>query len=53
MLVHQQGPVRGQASGAQVDLDLWVVGSFRAGKVARDEWFATRDEALEAAGLSE
>ena len=50
---HQHGPVRGQASGAQVDLDLRVVGSFRAGKIVRDEWFATRDEAVEAAGLSE
>ena len=53
VLAHQHGPVRGQASGAQVDLDLWVLGSFRAGKVVRDEWFATRDEALEAAALRE
>ena len=53
VLAHQHGPVRGQASGAQVDLDLRVVGSFRAGKIVRDEWFATRDEAVEAAGLSE
>jgi ketosteroid isomerase-like protein len=53
ILVHQHGPYRGQASGAQVDLDFWMVGSFRAGKVVRDEWFATREEALEAAGLQE
>jgi ketosteroid isomerase-like protein len=53
VLVHQHGPHRGQASGAQVDLDLWAISSFRDGKVTRDEWFTTRAGALEAAGLSE
>jgi hypothetical protein len=45
--------MRGRVSGAQADLDLCVVSSFRGGRVARDEWFATRVDALEAAGLSE
>jgi ketosteroid isomerase-like protein len=53
VLVHQRNRMRGRASGAWVDLDFWVVTSFRGGRVARDEWFATRAEALEAAGLQE
>ena len=32
---------------------FWVVLTFRRGKVLRQEWFADRAEALEAAGLSE
>jgi ketosteroid isomerase-like protein len=30
-----------------------VVVTFRDGKIARDDWFENRAEALEAAGLSE
>jgi ketosteroid isomerase-like protein len=33
--------------------DYWIVVTIRDGKICRDEWFADRAEALEAAGLSE
>ena len=45
--------VRGKSSGVEVEFDLWVVVTFRDGKVTRAEWFEDREEALEAAGLSE
>jgi ketosteroid isomerase-like protein len=45
--------LRGKASGVEVDYDYWAVFTFRAGKIARVEWFDDRDEALEAAGVSE
>ena len=45
---------RGGVSGADVEISamagLWAI---REGKVARAAWFRTREEALEAAGLSE
>jgi ketosteroid isomerase-like protein len=44
---------RGKASGVGVDFNYWVVTTHRKGKTARIEWFSNRDEALEAAGLSE
>jgi ketosteroid isomerase-like protein len=44
---------RGKASGAGFQFSYWIVTAFREGKAARIEWFADRDEALEAAGLSE
>jgi ketosteroid isomerase-like protein len=50
LLVHQRSVIRGRASGAQVVLDYWVVITFRDGKVARDEWFADRAAAVDAAG---
>ena len=53
VLVHHQNEVRGRASGAVVEVNYWVVVTFRDGKVLRDEWFADRAEALEAAGLRE
>jgi ketosteroid isomerase-like protein len=53
VLVHQRSDVRGRASGAAVELDYWVVITFREGRIVRDQWFADRAEALEAAGLSE
>jgi hypothetical protein len=31
----------------------WVLISFRDGKMIREQWFESRDEALEAAGLEE
>src|SRR5215212_7574603 len=40
VLVHQRNQVRGRTSGADVDLDYWVVITFREGKILRDEWFA-------------
>ncbi len=44
---------RGKASGAAVAFNYWVVTTFREAKQVRAEWFASRAEALEAAGLSE
>jgi ketosteroid isomerase-like protein len=45
--------LRGGASGADVEIKYWIVVTFREGRIARDQWFADREEALEAAGLSE
>jgi ketosteroid isomerase-like protein len=45
--------LRGKSSGAEVEYDYWAVFTFRRGKVVRVAWFAARDEALQAAGLSE
>jgi ketosteroid isomerase-like protein len=44
---------RGRTSGAEVELPHYAVWTIRNGKVVRVVWFATRDEALEAAGLRE
>ena len=45
---------RGLASGAEVEVHQCGIWKLRAGKVVRVEWLeATREEALEAAGLSE
>jgi ketosteroid isomerase-like protein len=53
VLVHWRHDVRGRASGAEVEINYWIVVTFREGRIVRDEWFADRAEALEAAGLSE
>jgi ketosteroid isomerase-like protein len=45
--------LRGKSSGVEVEYDYWVVFTFRDGMFARAEWFEDRQEALEAAGLSE
>jgi ketosteroid isomerase-like protein len=45
--------LRGKSSGVEVEYDYWVVFTFHGGLVARAEWFEDRQEALEAAGLSE
>jgi ketosteroid isomerase-like protein len=44
---------RGRASGAESELTQYAVWSIRDGKIIRVVWFPTREEALEAAGLSE
>jgi len=44
---------KGRASGIVVEMDLGVVMTVRDGKIIRVRSFADRDEALEAAGLSE
>jgi ketosteroid isomerase-like protein len=44
---------RGRASGAPVEGETAYVYTVRDGKISRVELFADRDEALEAAGLSE
>ena len=45
--------VRGKASGVDAEFEYWNVVTYRAGKQFRSEWFADREEALEAAGLAE
>ena len=44
---------RGRASGIEIDTRLYEVYTLRDGKVLRIDEYATRDEALEAAGLRE
>ena len=44
---------RGKASGVDVEAPLAVLWTVREGKVVKVVWFSTRDDALEAAGLSE
>jgi ketosteroid isomerase-like protein len=44
---------RGRASGVEVETRLYEVFMVRDGKVLRIDEYATRDEALEAAGLRE
>jgi ketosteroid isomerase-like protein len=44
---------RGRTSGLDVELPHASVWTVRKGKITRVQWFATREEALEAAGLSE
>jgi ketosteroid isomerase-like protein len=53
LVVNQRREMRGKASGAGVVWSYWVVFTFRNGRVLRFEWFANREEALEAAGLPE
>ena len=43
----------GRASGAEVEMTVAGVWAVRNGRVVRSVWFPTRDEALEAVGLSE
>jgi uncharacterized protein len=44
---------RGRDSGIEVEWDVWQVWTFRDGKVVHYTDYETREEALEAAGLSE
>ncbi len=44
---------RGSQSGAEVEMTVFQLWSFRDGKVVRGRGFFNREEALEAAGLSE
>lgn len=45
VLVHFHAGARGRASGADVDLDLWALITFSEGRVVREAWFQTEDEA--------
>jgi ketosteroid isomerase-like protein len=49
--LHQWG--RGKETGAHVESRTWQVFTFRGGKVIHCRGYATKPEALEAAGLSE
>ena len=53
VLVHLRNDLSGGETGAGVQFNYWVVVTFRQGKIVREHWFADREEALEAAGLSE
>jgi ketosteroid isomerase-like protein len=44
---------RGQGSGVNVDGPVFMVWTFSDGRAVRQQWFADRSEALEAAGLRE
>lgn len=44
---------RGRASGVEVELPHHAVWTIRNGRIIRVVWFGTREEALEAAGVSE
>jgi ketosteroid isomerase-like protein len=44
---------RGRRSGAEVEIDQWQVWNFTDGRAVRGQAFASRADALEAAGLSE
>ena len=48
-----QRDMRGKSSGVEVHYDYWLVVILCDGKAIRLEWFEKREEALEAAGLSE
>ena len=45
--------VHGVSSGVELEERLWVIVRFAGGRIARTEAYATRAEALKAAGLSE
>ena len=53
VLVNQRRHMRGSSSGVEVDYDYWLLATLRNGKAIRLQWFETRADALEAAGLSE
>jgi ketosteroid isomerase-like protein len=51
VVAHHQG--RGRKSGVTVDTRFYEVYTLREGKVSRVDEYTEREEALEAAGLSE
>jgi ketosteroid isomerase-like protein len=53
VVVHQQRQMRGRSSGIEVEYDYWLLATLRNGRAIRLQWFDTRHEALEAAGLSD
>ena len=53
MLVGATARGRGKQSGVESGWHLWHLWTLREGKIVRGEGFTDRDEALEAAGLSE
>jgi ketosteroid isomerase-like protein len=53
VLVHHHAVLRGRASSADVELNYWLILTFREGQILRDEWFTDRAQALEAVGLRE
>jgi ketosteroid isomerase-like protein len=53
VVARQRRDLRGISSGVEVDYDYWVVLTHRAGKALRVEWFADRETALDAAGITD
>ena len=53
VVAHRSARARGQTSGANVVFGYSCVTTFTEGKIVREQWFADRAEAFEAAGLSE
>jgi ketosteroid isomerase-like protein len=44
--------LRGRSSGVEVEYDYWIGFTFADGRATRLEWFATREEAVRATGVS-
>jgi ketosteroid isomerase-like protein len=53
VVVNLRREAHGKASGAPFEFSYWCVTTFRQGRQVRADWFSNREEALEAAGLSE
>jgi ketosteroid isomerase-like protein len=53
VVTHLKRDMRGKSSGVEVQYDYWLMAVIRNRKALRLEWFETREEALEAAGLQE
>ena len=53
VIVVARGRGRGRVSGAEVAWTQFGVWTIREGKIVRVAWFGAREDALEAAGLSE
>ena len=53
LIACHEAPMRGRASAAEVGFKLWGVHTLRGGRINRTQYFSGREEALEAAGLSE
>ena len=53
ILAHLRFTGQGRGSGAVTDLEWHIVYRFRDGLIWRADYFATREQAVEAAGLSE
>jgi ketosteroid isomerase-like protein len=51
LLVLGEMSLRGKGSGIRASATLVQVLTFRSGRILREEWFNSREEALEAAGL--
>ena len=52
VVARQRRQMRGKSSGVEVEYDYWVALTYRAGKALRVEWFADRETALAATGIS-
>jgi ketosteroid isomerase-like protein len=52
-LLHYRMALSEIGIGAGITVQYWNLATIRQGKIVREQWFADRAEALEAAGLSE